>query len=463
MTARNHGGEIRPRPSSHGLLLGAPPRRGGESPPRRSPILSLFLTPDIGALGRRNRVSIFAFSLLAVAGGSGASVAAAVLASWAAISMALGRFRFRLELSDYPVVLASLSFFAVIAASDLAHTELGPALRSIVALLPFVFPLLLIPRLRLAGSERILPPAFLGAAVGGVLLIPIVAAEYSFLSPRVQALAGNPGPLSVVGLLCAGWSILHFSRVGGRWQNLLAFAGAVGGSLAVILSGMRGAWPLLPVCIALALFSRRRELAAVWRDTQLPARAVVLGGGALILLIVGLVVMPSILGRLDEMWTDLGLIAANVDTPTSLNMRKEMYGAAWSAIEAQPWFGYGAENHWQAVTPYLSPASFDGRTFTHFHNVFLTVGVDAGVIGVAALAALVLAPLWTAWRARATPGGTRRLGASLILVVAFLGAGMTNIMLFHDILDAVWVFSVSLIAASVPPSGACPATGTAGR
>ena len=38
----------------------------------------------------------------------------------------------------------------------------------------------------------------------------------------------------------------------------------------------------------------------------------------------------------------------------------------------------------------------------------------------------------------------------LVAVTAFVGAGMTNMMLFHDILDAVWVFSLALISASVP-------------
>jgi hypothetical protein len=37
---------------------------------------------------------------------------------------------------------------------------------------------------------------------------------------------------------------------------------------------------------------------------------------------------------------------------------------------------------------------------------------------------------------------------------------MTNIMLFHDILDAVWVFSLALIAASVPAGTGSPRSPT---
>ncbi|RYE86413.1 MAG: O-antigen ligase family protein, partial [Hyphomicrobiales bacterium] len=177
--------------------------------------------------------------------------------------------------------------------------------------------------------------------------------------------------------------------------------------------------------------------------------AVLLLFGAIAAAVVA-VALPVIHSRIGQMWADLGLIAANAETPTSLNLRKEMYGAAVRAIEAQPWFGYGSENHWAAVTPYLNRTTFEGLTFSHFHNIFLTVGVDAGLIGIAALILMILSPLYVAWRARSTLGGGRRLAAALILFVAFVGAGMTNIMLFHDILDAVWVFSLALIAASVP-------------
>ncbi|MBC8130379.1 MAG: O-antigen ligase family protein [Rhizobiaceae bacterium] len=410
----------------------------------------LFLRPDTARMGRRNRLSNFTFAVFAIAGGSGASVIAALLGSWALIGILVGRFRPDWQVSDRPIVLSSVVFFLVISTSDLVHSELGRALLSIAALLPFVIPVVLVPRMRLSRFADTLPPAFFGAAIGGLLLIPIVLLEYAFVEIRVQGLSGNPGPLSVTALLCAGWSILHFQRGLNRWHLLIALLGAVGGSLAVVLSGMRGTWPLLPLCIGIALFAQRREIAAVWRDSPFATRLVVSFGIVAVIGAVLVVAMPTVFTRIDQMWSDLGLIAANADSPTSLNLRRGMYGAAVEAISARPLFGYGAEAHWEAVTPYLNQATFEGMTFTHFHNVVLTVGVDAGLFGIVALLCLVAAPVVTAWRARGTLGGGRRLAAAMILVVAFFGAGMTNVMLFHDILDAVWVFCISLIAASVP-------------
>jgi O-antigen ligase len=412
--------------------------------------MRLLLTPDPAALGRRNRLSTFTFFVLAAAGGSGASVVAGLLACWALISLVLRRFALRLTASDWIVVAASLLFFAIMSFSNLHHEHPSRGLLRVGALLPFVMPLVLIPRMRLSQFRDTLPVASAGMAVGGCLLLVIVLAEFFFFSARVQGFAGNQGPLSVTALLCAGWSILHLSRESSRLQLSLAVMGALGGSVAVFLSGMRGTWPLLPICLAIAVFTRRRELAALWRTWSPVARGLLAALTVAVLAGVAVLVAPMVGARIGEMWGELALILADVDTPTSLNLRKEMYSAAVQAIAARPWFGYGAQNHWAAVSPYLDASVFGGISFTHFHNVFLTVGVDAGLVGIAGFLAVVVSPLIVAWRARHAVGGGRRLGASLILVVAFLGAGMTNIMFFHDILDAVWVFSVSLLAASVP-------------
>lgn len=433
---------------SPSLLASAPTRPVPALHAGRPAALRLLLTPDPAALGRRNRLSTFAFFLLAAAGGSGASVVAALLACWALISLVLRRFALRLTASDWLVVAASLLFFVVMSFSNLHHED--SSLARVGSLLPFVMPLVLIPRMRLSQFGDTLPVAFAGIAVGGCLLLVIVVVEFLFFSSRVQGLSGNQGPLSVTALLCAGWSILHLTRDKSRRHLCLAVMGALGGSIAVVLSGMRGTWPLLPICLAIALFTQRRELAALWRAWSRSTRWLLVLLSLAALSAAAVLVAPLVGERIGQMWGELSLIMANVDSPTSLNLRKEMYSAAVQAIAAQPWFGYGAQNHWAAVEPYLNASVFEGFSFTHFHNVFLTVGVDAGLVGIASLLAVIVSPLIVAWRSRHALGGGRRLGASLILVVAFVGAGLTNIMFFHDILDAVWVFSVSLLAASVP-------------
>ncbi|GGE14216.1 hypothetical protein GCM10011390_36720 [Aureimonas endophytica] len=448
---------------------GAAPPRSGLDLLAKAPIAAprgraaqlrrLLLEPGRYGLGRRNRLSNFTFFLLAACGGSAASVVAAVLAAWALISMLLRRFAFRLERSDLPIVLSMLLFVAVMASSDIYHQglatgfSLGLAGYELGKLALLALPVLLVPRLRCSSFRDSLPPAFLGAAAGGILLIPICLVDYLLRADRVAGLAGNPGPLSICALLAAGWSLLSLPDRPRRGQALFAACGCLGACLAVLLSGMRGAWPALPAILLVALFARRRSLAELWRRGSPTLRAAVAGLALVVLVALAVAVAPVVRLRIEAMLSDLSLIGANVDTATSLNLRRAMYEAAMEAFRARPWFGYGREAHWAAIEPYLDSDAFAGFSFSHLHNIFLTVGIGAGLVGIAALVLVILAPLWTAFRARRLVGGTRRLAAALVLVLAFLVPGLSNIMFFHDILDAVWAFAVALIAASVPAPG----------
>ncbi|WP_193227584.1 O-antigen ligase family protein [Aureimonas psammosilenae] len=418
---------------------------------------AVLFRPSRLDLGRRNGWSNFAFFVLAAAGGSGATVVAILLASWSLISMALRRFRVRIERSDLPVLLSLIGFFAVMAGSDLIHAGgdggagLGHAWHLVGKLLLFLLPVFLIPRMRCSVFRDTLPPAFAGAAVGGVLLIPICILSYAIEGERVAGLAGNPGPLSICALLAAGFSVLSLPDHPTRSRAVLAVVGCLGASFAVMMSGMRGAWPALPVVIAIALFARRGAVVERWRAksplVQAAMSVAVLLGVALVAVAVARVVGT----RVEAMVSDLSQIAADVDSATSLNLRRAMYEAGMQAFAAQPFFGYGEAARWSAIQPYLDSQAFAGFSFSHLHNIFLTVGVDAGLLGIAALCFVLAAPVWTAWRARGRIGGGRRLAASLVLVTAFLVPGFSNIMFFHDILDSVWVFAATLIAASVPP------------
>ncbi|KAB0679561.1 O-antigen ligase family protein [Aureimonas leprariae] len=410
--------------------------------------------PGRAALGHRNRLSNFAFFVAAAMGGSAATVVAVVLAGWALISLLFRRFVWRFERSDLPVVLSTLFFFLAIAGSDVFHGfeagEPARAARHVGERLLFLLPLLLIPRMRCSRFPDTLPPAFLGAALGGTLLLPICLLSPGLANGRVDGFSGNEGPFSIAALLAAGWSLLALREGAGRLQRALAVAGMLGGALAVVASGMRGAWPALPLVLFVALVARRRAIAALWRGTSPLLRvALAAAGGAILAGAAFLLAAPLVL-RVRMLVGDLSLIAADVDFGTSTSLRRDMYEAATQAIAARPWFGYGESGLWRAIKPYLDTNAFAGFSYTHLHDVFLTVGVIAGFVGLAALVALVAAPLWTAWAARRTEGGNSRLAAAAILTLAFLVPGLTNIMFLHDILDSIWVFAASLVAASVP-------------
>lgn len=85
--------------------------------------------------------------------------------------------------------------------------------------------------------------------------------------------------------------------------------------------------------------------------------------------------------------------------------------------------------------------------FSHFHNGFLTALVEAGILGAVTLAAIfVVAARNAAKVLRTSTDAIERFGATLIVIVVitYLTAGMTGILVGHDILDSVlMIFLVS--------------------
>ncbi|MEX6504859.1 O-antigen ligase family protein [Jiella sp. M17.18] len=425
--------------------------RRPDSAPTKSARLAALLYPSPDAIASRNRISwVLLFAAVPLAG-SALSVAIALLAIWAGLSLVLGRFRFRFAAPDRPIVLSNLALVAVLVVTDFAHQPpLGAALKA-VSLFFFVTPAVLVSRMRVGPAEPILPAVFRGAAIGGCLLLPIVLTQrFIFEIVRVYGFEGNAGPLSVVALLTCGLALLDLSPKRSAGRKALALTGALGAIVAVFLTGMRGSLPALPLILLVAVAARRQTLLGYWRQATARRRLLAVIFGALAVAAVGLVVVPSLIMRLAETKANLGLLSTKPEEATSIALRLDLYAASWQALWERPIFGWGESGMWQAVQPHLDPRLYNGFSFNHLHNIFLTVGVDAGLLGILAVIFVVAAPLWTAWKWRGAPAGRDRLAFAAILVCAYLIPGLTNIMFFHDILDSVWALSVSTLCASIP-------------
>ncbi|SJZ71053.1 O-antigen ligase family protein [Consotaella salsifontis] len=411
-----------------------------------------LLYPPPEAMGSRNRLSVFVFFVLTAVGGSGASIVCGVLGSWALISAVVRRVPFRLERTDRPVVFSFLLYAAVMTLTAVLRPDWARGAKVSVPLLVFLIPLFLIPRLRLTPSGALLPAALTGAAVGGTLLLPAsLLSAFVFSAGRMEGIAGNPGPFSVTSLVTLGLSLcLLVNAPGRRWMTVLAMTGATGAASAVILSGMRGSWLALPFVIAVPLIVKWRSVHHV--VSKMSRRQRLWRGAAfsIVVLLIGYVVSTKVVGRLMSTESDLAQLFDRTPQFGSFSARAEMYRASLAAISEAPVFGYGRQHLWDAVRPYFDASFMDSAHFTHLHNILLTIAVDAGAVGIVAFFAMVLAPAWTAWRARSLPEGGTRFAVAATLFVAYFIPGLTNIMFFHDILDAVWIFTAAVIVASVP-------------
>ena len=92
-----------------------------------------------------------------------------------------------------------------------------------------------------------------------------------------------------------------------------------------------------------------------------------------------------------------GLCAAFWMRPVSDLGRIVTWRAAWDAFMSRPWFGWGAGNYLTIAEVFRNPLweeVYGPTTQDHAHNLFLEAAATSGLIGLAALCAM----LWHLWR-----------------------------------------------------------------
>ena len=377
----------------------------------------------------------------------------ALITIWAVLSLGLGRFPARLSRTDKLVALSCMLLTVVILGVDLSINPAMGALQKATSSLFFLAPFFLIQRMRVLDWRSVLDRIFLGAAIGGAIILPVVLFQhYVLLEERVAGFSRNEGPFSVLTLLAFGLSCLFIRARRRSLENVIGAAGATGSLLALFLTGMRGAWPALLVIVPAVLWARRVDIEALWGHQRSLAKSVAVA--AILAVGVGFMIVagPAIFDRVTELGSNISLLDQDPTAQTSLNIRLDLYHAAFQAIAERPWFGWGISRQWQAVAPYLTPQIIGGQSFNHMHNAILSVAIDAGLLGVVAMLLVLASPLIVALRWLRSEQGEDRLAFALVVLASFVIPGMTNVMFFYPILDGLWVLCVSALCAATPYS-----------
>lgn len=176
-----------------------------------------------------------------------------------------------------------------------------------------------------------------------------------------------------------------------RW---LALPAVVMSAVTVVMSKSMTALVLLPIYLAMLFLLNRRRLPA-W------LRHVAAAG-----VVVAIAVSPAVM-TLAGIDPAAELLAATGKDAT-LTGRTELWAIAANEFAKVPITGHGYGAFWQA--PQFASQRFEvlraGATSPSLHNVFADVGVGTGLLGLAALLALVLTTLRRAvrfWRNDGTP------------------------------------------------------------
>jgi O-antigen ligase len=301
------------------------------------------------------------------------------------------------------------------------------------------------------------PPAralWLGGALGAFAGLAVAAWQGLWLGVLRPGGLMNPitfGDLVLcLALLALAGALQAGDARSGAFQRAVAAAGVLAGLAASLLSGSRGGWLMLALLIVLpALLAWRRRLPAR-QALALPLLAAVLAALAYAL------PQTGVRARIATSISDARLYEAGNPTPTSMNIRLELWRAGLMLIQEHPWTGIDMpmvkrRMHSWVDEGKLSPLVFAPPEPPHLHNDVLQVLVTRGVLGLAAWIGILLAPLGFFWtrlrhaRGPASPGYAAAL-AGLLLVLAYASFGLTEVIFWSMKANVFYALMVFLLA-----------------
>jgi len=358
---------------------------------------------------------------------------------WSVLLLALKKRRFN---TDQAMMALTIAIYAYCAANLVASIVNNTIVQDAPRLIPLVT-FLLFPVSYSTWSisqkttlVRIIVLSSLAACFVALLLAVI---QQYWIGMRAKGGAGNAivfaQVLSLAVMVCVAGALSGIER----HRNALICA-ALCGTVAIVYSGTRIVWLSLPIAgIAVLLINQQRL-----RGRNAVRLLLLLLAVAVVIAAVG---FQTISGRLDFLRSDWEALGAQGNYDTSLGFRVALWDIGLKAFRETPLFGHGV-----GATQTLIKQGFRDQFgmdagFNHFHNGFLTALVQAGILGAVTLAAIfVVAARNAALVLRNSTDPIERFGATMIVIVVitYLTAGMTGILIGHDILDSVlMVFLVS--------------------
>lgn len=238
--------------------------------------------------------------------------------------------------------------------------------------------------------------------------------------PSVALLARGsvgPGPLATEVVLVAPLLlfVLWVAPSGMGRGRALASAAAI----ALVLAGLAGESRVLWVALATAAVTAFL-VSSARMPREHPARAPVRRA-----LIIGIAVCATLMFASAEYKMRYYPQAASTIDVLSYDLRPTLWQVALRHIAAKPLVGHGFGR--DIIAPAMRAASQPlGQTLNHAHNVFLDVGVQVGLIGLAAFVALLSTLAMAFARLGEREGGLALAVVGLATLAGFLAKNLTD-------------------------------------
>ena len=386
-------------------------------------------------------VCVFLFSALALAVTSGYSFGALTLLL-ASTCLLWKRPRLNLQRRDYLMLGTLLLYFAIFTANMLYHAdparELDMPLRALLAVPVLLLLLAYPPR-----AEAWWAGVAVGAIAGTILSIwqfmvldmprPLAATSNAIHYGNISILLGM---LAMCGL---DWASMQPRRWLWRAAMLL---GCLAGIIGSIISGSRGGWIALPVCLIFFVIHHSRRHGK---------RYLVIGLLALAGLSTVAYVLPhsTVKERITLGISNIHTFENRGEVDTSIGQRIEMWRTAIDMSQQRPWTGLGRNGYMEQKSMLVDEgkANVAIRRHTNAHNDYLDTLVKRGIIGVMALLALFLVPLLLFARAlrQSAPAAQPYALAGVVLCTCYMIFGLTTSSLTLNIGIIMLVFPMVIL------------------
>ncbi len=359
-------------------------------------------------------------------------------------------YSLRLDRGDV-LCLAALLLFSLLWLADVGRTGKWPIGEGNRGILLPMWPMLAALVLM---AWRAFPPKagfwWAGVALGALLAGGIASYEHWVLGHWRADNGMNAIPFGNLSLLLSTLALvgllarLESKLIWQEWWIRGFYVLAVGAGLAAtVLSGTRGSWIVFPVLVlsVFGAFGRRLRL-----------RSLV----ALLLLAVAVLMSTSLLQRggmalrVSQALDNLGEYAVG-DSHSSLGVRLEMWRAGARLFREKPILGWGEGRLEERRDQWVAEGLYDKgiSRYDQLHNDLIDTAARRGLVGLVSLLLMYGVPLVlfaTHLRRRRDVQGQALALSGVIVVVAFIGFGLTQSLLrdvrglsgFLGMLTACW-------------------------
>ena len=323
-----------------------------------------------------------------------------------------------------------------------------------------IFPILVVGILALllkAGTFKVNYKMLSLVAVSSIYLTSILALFFLLFPPdliilgesftqktgvlgRLEMGTGNALPFGTIFITFAFLTYLGYDEKS-IMEKIISFSALILGILIVgFWNGSRG--PLLLVApltfLALWYLFKNGKSKKTWRP-------LIQGFIVVTLLAISFIIIQNFNQNMSKnMVNGLKELAYSGSHDESVNIRLTLYKAGYEAFFVKPIFGFGIGNLLEPIIQFL-PKNFNSG-YSHLHNMFLNHLIAGGLVGLPFLCLLVTSPLIILWQKRDTIS-IDGIYLSLVITITIFGAGMSNVVFFHDLLAGF--FSVLILIAAI--------------